>query len=131
MQTYPERSRRLVDQARAFERGLNAIPGCNPLTPSEAAERVYWRIPLHLDPPRDAAETAARLQQRHCPVEQGGRTLMPRHSALTEYYGVRTERAFPVAERLAARTLRVHPFPLYPDGAVERLLHEFAEVFRT
>jgi dTDP-4-amino-4,6-dideoxygalactose transaminase len=131
IQTYPERSRRLVQHIQAFEAGLARIPGCAPYSTPTAADRVYWRIPLRIDPQLDPADLVARLQERDGPVERAPGTLVPHHSAITEYYGIKPQRRFPVADQVAARTVRVHPFPLYIEGAVEELLAAFEEVFRS
>ena len=54
-------------------------------------------------------------------------TLAHRHSVVTDYYGVKTRRSFPVAERITSELLHIDAFPLYAEGAAEQLASAFAE----
>jgi hypothetical protein len=49
---------------------------------------------------------------------------------VTEYYGASPGRSLPVAERLTAETLQVHPFALYNGNAVEQVLSGFGAAAR-
>ncbi|MEH6581281.1 MAG: aminotransferase class I/II-fold pyridoxal phosphate-dependent enzyme [Halioglobus sp.] len=131
MNTYAERSRKLVENVQIFERGLAAIPGFSPFETQPMASRMYWRFPVRVNSPdSDLAALVKCLKERNCPVHHNPGTLAHRHNVVTEYYGVKTQRAFPVAERIASEVLHVDAFPLYQDGMAERLLEAFAEVAR-
>lgn len=127
LQTYLERSQRLVENARRFEEGISHIAGFSTFGTPKEASRVYWRIPLQVDTARLGSPLMVLkwLQDRGCPVESRGGLLIPEHNALTEFYGVNTRRKFPVAERLQAETLLVHAFALYEEQAVEQTLAQF------
>lgn len=130
MQTYTERSKRLVEQARKFEQDLAHIPGFQTFVTPKEANRVYWRIPVRVDIARlgSAENVVRRLRERDCPVECKGRPLIPEHNALVEFYGIKTHRKFPVAERLLTETLQVHAFALYDEGAVQKTLTQFHDL---
>jgi len=127
LQTYVERSRRLVENAMRFEQGVSHIAGFTTFAAPEEASRVYWRIPVQVDTARlgSLSSVLKRLQDRSCPVEHRGGLLIPEHNALTEFYGVNTRRSFPVAKRLQAETLLVNAFALYAEDAVEQTLAQF------
>ena len=128
MDHYPDRSRQLVENVQVFERGLAAIPGFSAYEAQPLASRVYWRFPIRVNSPgSDLSALVKRLKERNCPVNRNPGTLLHRHNVVTEYYGVKTQRAFPVAERIASEVLHVDAFPLYQDGMAERLLEAFAE----
>ena len=130
MQTYTERSKRLVENARKFEQDLAHIPGFQTFVTPKEANRVYWRIPVRVDIARlgSAENVVRRLRERDCPVEWKGRPLIPEHNALVEFYGIKTHRKFPVAERLLTETLQVHAFALYDEGAVQKTLTQFHDL---
>ncbi len=129
MGSYPERSTRMVAHARAFEAGLADIPGFSVFTTPPEAERVYWRVPVRLDARLgDPRAVAQRLAELGCPVQKKGGILLHTHTALTDYYGVETTRAFPVAEQVAPACLQVDIFALYDDAAVARTLAAFRAV---
>jgi len=130
LDTYAERSRKLVENARRFEEGLSQIEGFSPFATPEEADRVYWRIPIRVNPERlgDCTAILRRLEAQDCPVEQKGRLLVPEHNAVTEFYGVTINRRFPVAERVLDETIQVHAFPLYNGRAVEEVLDRFQAV---
>ena len=91
---------------------------------------MYWRIPIRVNPERlgDCQSILRRLEAQNCPVEQKGRLLVPEHNAVTDFYGVTTNRSFPVAQRVLDETLQVHAFPLYNGRAVEEVLNRFQAV---
>jgi len=126
--TYASRSRQLVEQVQQFERGLSGLSAFSPLASSPEASRVYWRFPVRVNTSGDLETLARRLQERNCPVHRNPGTLAHRHSVVTQYYGIQTDRTFPVAERIAAQILHVDSFPLYQDGRSEILLEAFSEV---
>lgn len=53
---------------------------------------------------------------------------MHKNSVISDYYGVKMSREFPVAQRINTETLRVDAFALYEEGAAEQLLEAFAEI---
>ena len=130
LQTYAERSQRLVENARRFEQGLALVSGFQTFLAPKEARRVYWRIPVRVDTSSlgSAEFVLGRLKEQNCPVEYKGRLLIPEHNALVEFYGVRTRRKFPVAERLLAETLQVQAFALYAERAIEQTLAQFRAV---
>lgn len=126
MRTYAERSARLVRNVRAFEQGLGAIPGFTPFATPKSADRVYWRVPVRVETGLGDADTVAqRLVDRTCAVERKGELLLHEHSVLTDYYGLKADRPFPVAERVVAGSLQVHVFPLYAEDVGRQLLANF------
>ncbi len=128
MSTYAARSSRLVNNVQLFERGLDDLDAFSALQPDPKASRVYWRFPVKVNTSCADLETLVRrLQERNCPVQRNPGTLAHRHSVVTEYYGIKTDRAFPVAERIAGEILHVDAFPLYQEGRSELLLRAFAE----
>lgn len=133
LKTYTRRSRRLVENARRFEQAVAHMPGYGIFaTPAEAG-RVYWRVPVRVDASRlgSAESVCTRLQGKGCPVERKGRLLIPEHNAVSEFYGVKAGRRFPVAERVLAETFQVRAFALYEEAEMERILALFrAEVKR-
>jgi dTDP-4-amino-4,6-dideoxygalactose transaminase len=129
LNTYAERSRRLVRNVQIFEEGLLNLPDFSTFAPPRKATRVYWRFPVRVQgQPGDVKSVARQLQERECPVSPNPGRLIHRHNVITEYYGIRTGRAFPVAERIAGETLSVDAFPMYEDGIAERLVEAFREV---
>ncbi len=130
LESYADRCGRLVANAGRLERDLAETAGFAAFSSPEAASRVYWRIPVRVDVARfaDSVSVCRRLQQMGCPVEQKERTLIPQHNTVTEYYGAKCDRSFPVAERLVAETLQIHAFALYNGNAVERILAQFRAV---
>lgn len=130
LQTYVRRSRQLIENARRFEEGLSGIAGFTTFTAPERARRVYWRILVRVDPEvLGSTDSVIRhLEGRNCPVERKKQVLIPRHNVLTEFYGVRNHRRFPVAERLLAETFQVPAFALYNERAVEQILADFSAV---
>lgn len=130
LQTYGERSQRLVENARRFEQGLSSVPGFQTFVTAREGSRVYWRIPVRVDTSAlgPLESVLRRLQEQSCPVESKGGLLIPEHNALVNFYGVKTRRRFPVAQRLLSETLQVNAFALYDDKAVERTLAGFRVV---
>jgi dTDP-4-amino-4,6-dideoxygalactose transaminase len=132
MSTYPERSARLVKNVREFERALAELPGFTPFSTPAEADRVYWRVPFRADArlgePRAVLQ---RLVDQGCTVVKIGGVLLHRHSALTEYYGVKTERQFPAAERASAQCLQVPAFALYDEQMAARELAGFETLSRS
>jgi dTDP-4-amino-4,6-dideoxygalactose transaminase len=133
LQTYDERSRHLVQTARRFEEELSDIAGFSTFSSPEKSRRVYWRIPVRVDEEMLGSTDSVlqSLEERNCPVEQRGRVLIPRHSVFTEFYGVKTPRSFPVAERLCNEIFQVHPFALYNEQAIQQVLDGFRYVAET
>lgn len=132
LNTYAERSRRLVRNVQAFEKGLRGIPGFSPFATPQKATRVYWRMPVHIQGRiGDVHSVVRQLQERDCPVASNPGKLIHRHNVITEYYGIRTKRAFPIAERIARETMSVDAFPMYEEGVAERLLEAFRGVSST
>jgi len=130
LQTYDERSGRLIENARRFEEGLSGIAGFTTFSTPEEARRVYWRIPVRVDPEvlGNPESVLRRLKERDCPVEKKGKLLIPQHNVMTEFYGVKNHRSFPVSERLLTETLQVEAFALYDEQAVEQVLARFYAV---
>lgn len=133
LQTYDERSRHLVQTARRFEEELSDIAGFTTFGAPEKSRRVYWRIPVRVDEEvlGSTDSVLQRLEGRNCPVEQRGQVLIPRHNVFTEFYGVKTPRRFPVAERLCDEIFQVHPFALYDEQALQQVLDGFRSVSET
>jgi dTDP-4-amino-4,6-dideoxygalactose transaminase len=128
MDSYASRSRKMVENVQIFEEGLADLPIFSPFEINPEASRVYWRFPIRVNATPAKLDTLLRhLREHNCPVSGNPGTLAHRHSVVTEYYGIRTERTFPVAERIASEVLHVDPFPLYREGAAEALLRAFAE----
>lgn len=126
--SFAERCGRLVANVQRFERALADNPAVNPMVTDPRAGRVYWKFPVRVDTDHIALDTLLeRLQARNCPVTRNLVTLAHRHSVVTDYYGVKTRRSFPVAERIASELLHIDAFPLYRDGAAEQLADAFAE----
>lgn len=130
LQTYDERSGRLVENARRFEEGLSGIAGFSTFSAPEEARRVYWRVPVRVDTEYfgNPESVLRRLKERDCPVEKKGKLLIPQHNVMTEFYGVKNHRSFPVSERLLTETLQVEAFALYDEQAVEQVLTQFHAV---
>ncbi len=129
MKDFDRRIAKLVQRVSAFERELASIPGVSPMAVHPDAGRVYWRFPVEVTMENsDLDKVVALLQAYHCPVTRNPGILAHRHSAVSDYYGVRTDRAFPVAERLVERLLHIDAYALYQDGCPERLLQAFADV---
>jgi dTDP-4-amino-4,6-dideoxygalactose transaminase len=131
LQTYSERSRKLVENARRFEQGVSQLAGFSTFPAPEPASRVYWRVPVQvLDTARlgSLPSLLEMLQVSGCPVEHRRGLVIPEHNALTEFYGVNTRRNFPVAERLQSQTLLVNAFALYQPESVEKALAQFSSV---
>jgi dTDP-4-amino-4,6-dideoxygalactose transaminase len=133
LQTYERRSGRLIENARRFEQGLSGLAGFSTFSAPEKARRVYWRIPVQVDTEMlgSADSMVHHLEGQNYPVERNGQVLIPRHNVLTEFYGVRNHRRFPVAERLCNETFQVQAFALYDEGAVEDMLDRFRSVAET
>ena len=127
--TYAERSQQLVEHVQRFEEGVGDSSIFSLFaTPAEAA-RVYWRFPIRVQGPSEALVSVVRqLKERGCPVEQNRAKPLHRHSVITEYYGVETNRSFPVTERVTSETLRVDAFPFFDAGVAEQLVTAFREV---
>lgn len=129
MKTYDARLRQLVRNVQVFEQGLRSIAGFAPYETHPKASRVYWRFPVRVDDASiDLDAVAGKLRERDCPVERNRRALLHRHTVITEYYGIETDRAFPVAEHARDISLHVDAFPLYQDGVAEQMIAAFAEV---
>ena len=47
---------------------------------------------------------------------------------ITDWYGVKTTREFPVAKRVIAEVIQLEAMPLYQEGAVERMLEGVRDV---
>ncbi len=127
LQTYDRRSQQLIENARRFEEALAGVAGFSTFTTPEKAHRVYWRIPIRVDLKSLGSINAVvqHLLEMNCPVERKGRVLIPRHNVLTEFYGVKNHRRFPVAERMMDETFQVQAFALYDERAVEQVLDLF------
>lgn len=126
--TFAERSRKLVANVQRFERSLADNPYVSAFPADPRAGRVYWKFPLRVDTGHVSPDALVKqLQARNCPVTRNATTLAHRHSVVTEYYGVKTARSFPVAERIAESVIHVDAFPLYRDGAAEQLASVFAD----
>jgi dTDP-4-amino-4,6-dideoxygalactose transaminase len=130
LETYAERSRRLVQKAVVLENGIAELAGFRSYAAPREASRVYWRIPVRVDTARlgPVDSVLRRLEERGCPVERKERTLIPQHNTVTEYYGAKPCRTFPVAERMVQETLQVHPFALNGPDTVDRILSHFRAV---
>ena len=130
LQTYEERSQRLIENARRFEGALSDIAGFSAFTVPKEASRVYWRIPVRVDPEMlgSADSVVQQLVERGCLVERKERILIPLHNVLTEFYGINNQRNFPVAERLVSETFQVQAFPLYDKQVVEQTIADFHAV---
>jgi dTDP-4-amino-4,6-dideoxygalactose transaminase len=133
METYPQRSARLVNNIQRFEAGLREIDGFEPFHEPDAATRVYWRVPIWVyvdDPPA----VLKALGERGVPVDMvrasRGRRLVHEHNVVTAHYGVKTERGFPVADGLDDRILLVQAFPFYDEAMVGSTHDIFREVSR-
>jgi perosamine synthetase len=128
--SYAERSRRLVEHARTFERGVAKLTGFRTFASPKEASRVYWRIPIRVDAEwaDDVASVFRQLADRGCAVERKERLLVPQHNAVTEFYGAKPSRSFPVAERMLAETFQVQAFALYGEGAADLALAQFRAV---
>lgn len=128
IESFAERSQKLVENVQRFERALADNPVVSAFSADPRAARVYWKFPVRVDAGAVGLDTLLRrLQARDCPVTRNGVTLAHRHSVVTEYYGVKTARCFPVAERIANELLHLDAFPLYRDGAAEQLAMAFSE----
>jgi dTDP-4-amino-4,6-dideoxygalactose transaminase len=129
-ETLAERTAKLAANCRAFEAGLAEIRGFAPYVTPEGGERVYWRVPVRVDRDRfpDLMGLVERLKAAGVPAEKRNPKLVHRHNVISDYYGVETDRAFPVAERMIAETIQVDSFPLYQDGAAGAFLEGFREV---
>lgn len=128
IKTYTQRSRTLVENVQRFERSLAGNPVVSAFSRDPRAARVYWKFPVRVDTAAiDLDILLQRLQRRDCPVFRNAVTLAHRHSVVTEYYGVKTQRSYPVAERIAGELLHLDAFPLYRDGSAELLAAAFAE----
>jgi len=126
LQSYPERSQRLIEKARSFERGVQDIAGFNTFSTPKEASRVYWRIPVRLDPGLGSPSSIVeRLQEHGCPVERKGGLLIPEHNSLTEFYGVKNRRRYPVAERMQTETIQVQVFAFVEELKIEKTLSIF------
>jgi len=130
LKTFGERIAKLVANCQRFEEGLADIEGLSPYETPEGGGRVYWRIPIRVDPERhpDILALVAKLKDKGVPVEKRNPKLVHAHNVISDYYGVVTKREFPVAERAIAETFQLDSFPLFQDGAVEKLLEAFANV---
>jgi perosamine synthetase len=129
METYAERSRRLVENVQKFEEGLSSIPGFTPYKTHPKATRVYWRFPIRVDSSAADLDTiVGQLTDSDCPVERSRAKLVHMNTVITDYYGIKPNREFPVAQRINEENLRVDAFALYEEGAVERILEAFAKV---
>ena len=129
--TYAERSAKLVGNVRRFEGGLAGIDGFLPHPTPPQATRVYWRVTFRMDPDRfpDPDAVIAALKDRGCPVEKHrGAPLIHENNVVTDYWGVRTERDFPVAARAHRETCQIPVFAFVDDDAVDRILAEFRDV---
>lgn len=118
LETYAERCRRLVENARKFEKGLRETPGFGAFGSPREAHRVYWRIPVRVDTARlgGVAAVRRRLEAMGCPVELKERVLIPQHNTVRDFYGASSGRSFPVAERLTAETFQVRAFAQFLKG---------------
>lgn len=130
LKTFGERMGKLVDNCRRFEAGLADLPGLSPYETPEGGGRVYWRIPIRVDPARhpDIPALVAKLTDLGVPAEKRNPKLVHAHNVISGYYGVETKREFPVAERVIAETFQLDSFPLFQDGAVDSFLEAFANV---
>jgi len=128
--TLGARIERLSANCRRFEAGLAEVDGFSPYETPEGGERVYWRVPIRVDGDRfpDLPDLVARLTERGVPAEKRNPRLIHAHNVIREYYGVTTDRAFPVAERVIGETIQIDSFPLYQDGAAERFLEGIRDV---
>jgi perosamine synthetase len=129
IESYSERSCQLVSNVQCFERALKNMPVFRAMEADPKASRVYWRFPVRVEVNgADIDLVLEKLAERNCPVSRNPATLAHQHSVVTQYYGVRTERHFPVAERIAKQIIHVDAFPLYERGNAELLAAAFAEV---
>jgi perosamine synthetase len=128
--TLAARMERLAANCRKFEAGLAGIDGFSPYETPEGGERVYWRVPVRVDGERfpDLPDLVAKLKARGVPAEKRNPKLIHAHNVIAGYYGVTTDRAFPVAERAIAETIQIDSFPLYQEGAAEKFLEGIADV---
>jgi len=124
------RIERLSANCRRFEAGLATIEGLSPYETPEGGERVYWRVPIRVDGDRfpDLPDLVSRLKERGVPAEKRNPKLIHAHNVISDYYGVKTDRDFPVAERVIGETIQIDSFPLYQDGAAERFLEGIRDV---
>ncbi len=133
MSTYGERSARLVKNIQRFEAGLAEIPFFEPFAVPAKAERVYWRVPVHFDTEHfpELADLQKALVELGSPVDTRSRErLIHEHNVISEYYGVETNRSFPVAERLRGKVLYLEAFSFYDEAVIEPMLDHFAAVAR-
>jgi dTDP-4-amino-4,6-dideoxygalactose transaminase len=128
MNTYADRSRRLVENVQRFEEGLSSIPGFKPFEMHPKASRVYWQFPIRGDcGPRGLDTIVRELLGKRFPVERSRVKLVHENTVITDYYGIKSNREFPVAQRINEEILRVDAFALYEEGAAERLITAFSE----
>jgi dTDP-4-amino-4,6-dideoxygalactose transaminase len=127
LMTYHERSKKMFENAEKFEKGLADIVGFEAFCAPNEADRVYWRIPVRVDKARFGSPERVldRLISKGCPVEMKGGLLISQHNAVTEFYGVKNHRRFPVSEQLLAETLQVQPFALYDEKIIQEVLEQF------
>lgn len=132
-QTYDRRCRRLVENACRLEQGISDIAGFSTFTAAEEARRVYWRIPVRVDTEvlGSTDSVLQHLEEQNCPVERKAQILIPRHNVLTEFYGMKNNHRFPVAERLCEETFQVQAFALYDEWNVEHTLDLFRSAAQT
>ena len=131
LDSYRERTERLVDNIRRFEAGLAGIEGFEPFGSPRAAERVYWRVPVRIDPVRvgSVESVIARLRRHGCPVEvEKSGPLVHRHNAMTDFYRVRTPETFPVAAKIVDESILLHAFPFFRDAVAEQVLEALRSV---
>jgi dTDP-4-amino-4,6-dideoxygalactose transaminase len=131
--SYRERSRRLVGNIRRFEAELAGIEGFDTFSCPPDAERVYWRVPLRVDPDRIGGLDALveRLRELQFPAQvDRHRSLVHEHSVVTDYYRIQSPEDFPVAHRVTQETLLVHAFPFFDDKVGERALEVLESVSR-
>ena len=131
LDSYRERTERLVDNIRRFEAGLAGIEGFEPFGSPRAAERVYWRVPVRIDPVRvgSVESVIARLRRHGCPVEvEKSGPLVHRHNAMTDFYRVRTPETFPVAAKIVGESILLHAFPFFRDAVAEQVLEALRSV---
>ncbi len=131
LESYRERTEQLVGNIRRFEAGLAGIGGFEPFGSPRAAERVYWRVPVRIDPARvgSVESVIGRLREHGCPVqvEKSG-PLVHRHNTMTDFYRVRTQETFPVATRMVDETILLHAFPFFRDAIPEQALEALHSV---
>jgi dTDP-4-amino-4,6-dideoxygalactose transaminase len=118
----------LVANVQEFEQGLADVPGFMPFTTSSKASRVYWRFPIRIEP--DGADLDAivhYLQSRGFPVERSRAKPLYKNTVIRDYYGITSDRDYPVAEKINDEILRVDAFALFEQGAAQRLLEACAD----